>query len=387
MENHFIFHGVGQGLFYFGSIDNGNFNFIYDCGTFDFINQEKVRVKQEIIDKQYKNTQLDFIVISHLHEDHINLLPYIIKNLKKDGKIYLPYFPKAQNYTLAFIAYLIINDIDLNSEEYQLLYEFYIERREGSNLRNYRDNLEFVDENNEEVSFTYPEETENEKRFPMWWFKFYNRHLDENKIKTINDAIKQKIESAGVSTIEEYLSKDFENRKKELQNVFGTIKKTDFVDKTNLNIIKNATSLLLLHHPVYGPATLLSGDAEFDSDLEKRINKGLKKQCHKLDIFQIPHHGSFFNWNSISGNWKFLPKKLIVSFGWPNKHGHPSSYFYTSMKSKILKLNQINFVYYDDDDSLPDIEKEHSFEYYIYNYWHPYYFEPFFDRWVLKTFD
>ena len=77
---------------------------------------------------------------------------------------------------------------------------------------------------------------------------------------------------------------------------------------------------------------------------------------------------------------------LVFSFGWPNAFGHPSSYFYTGVKDKLLKLNQISLVYYNNDKSLSDLEKECSFEYQIHNFRHHRYVW-YLDDWYLKTFD
>ena len=397
MINKFIFHGVGQGLFYFGSIDNGKFNFVYDCGTFDIIDDRKKiyeKVKENIIEGIYKNTKFDFIAISHLHADHINFLPVIIKNLKQDGKIFLPYFPKAKEYEYAFIAYLIfngiepdINDTDSNTSIFQYLYTFYIGRRGRNDIPNY--NLVFIGENEEE---DYPYHQESyllENNFPLWYFKFYNKRLkDYRKLETLNDEIKNLL---GSDTIEDYLKKDYYNGIKQIKAKFE-IKKQDFIDETNINNqITNATSLLLLHHPAFGPATLLTGDIVFDLDLEKRINNGLSKNCEKLEILQIPHHGCKDNWDSISGKWKFKPSNLIISFGWYNSRKHPSSIFYKGIKSKIFKTNQINLVYYDYNESIPETDQEQSFAYQIENYWYPLvplrFYDRWINRWIIRTID
>ena len=68
-NNNFIFHGVGQGLFYVGHLFDKQFNFVYDCGTFDICKKAiaKEIIESDIIQKEYYGKIFDFIAISHLH--------------------------------------------------------------------------------------------------------------------------------------------------------------------------------------------------------------------------------------------------------------------------------------------------------------------------------
>lgn len=70
IETTFVFHNVGQGLFYSGEIkldkDIG-FNFVYDCGsTSSGYIKRVVKSFKSSIDKN----EIDLLVISHLHDDH-----------------------------------------------------------------------------------------------------------------------------------------------------------------------------------------------------------------------------------------------------------------------------------------------------------------------------
>lgn len=379
MCNEFTFHGVGQGLFYSGFLYSKKYNFIYDCGTFDNCRKavKKETIQNEIINKKFDNVELDFIAISHLHEDHVNLLPSMIKKLKKYGKIYLPYFPN--NLINTFKSYLAISDIMPDSDVYQLLHVLY-----GINLESQSENGEYqqyisrvqlirseFSQNPIDIpdySFTIPSdltmEYEGEKFSyrPNWIFKFYNKIASINILNNIEEAIKQQINNTSSKNLEDYINN---NGIDELKKIY----------EYNLGYNHNITSLILIHYPENGPATLLTGDAEFDNTLESRILAGIsdknKQKCSDLKVFQIPHHGSTKNWNLITGDWKYFPDKLVCSFGWPNSHGHPSSIFYTKLKNeklleqgkKTFDINQLTWVYR--DNSLCDDEKEHFFKYII----------------------
>lgn len=96
----FRFHSVGQGLFYSGLLNkkgnNGHsvFSFVYDCGT----DSSPVFLQREIDDYKLllptvggtKQKKLDLLVVSHLHDDHVNGLEYLLKDIEVDTVI-MPY--------------------------------------------------------------------------------------------------------------------------------------------------------------------------------------------------------------------------------------------------------------------------------------------------------
>ena len=75
--NRFIFHKVGQGLFYSGHLSNNQYNFVFDCGS-----DSDKKFLHDAIDNHLPKKDIDFIVLSHLHRDHINGIARIIKNHK-----------------------------------------------------------------------------------------------------------------------------------------------------------------------------------------------------------------------------------------------------------------------------------------------------------------
>jgi len=97
----FIFHNVGQGLFYSGRI-NEKFNFVYDCGSENF-KYLKLAINRYL--NFYKNN-IDMLVISHLHKDHINGLDYLLRH-KKTNICFLPYLTETERlFVLAKIFLL-----------------------------------------------------------------------------------------------------------------------------------------------------------------------------------------------------------------------------------------------------------------------------------------
>ena len=83
---HRIFVPVGQGAFYLEKFEIGEekFNIVYDCGT----STETVNIKSKIRSYFKKNEEIDYVVISHLHKDHIRIF-YIFINIIYIFRIYL----------------------------------------------------------------------------------------------------------------------------------------------------------------------------------------------------------------------------------------------------------------------------------------------------------
>ncbi len=100
-EIDFIYHNVGQGLFYSGEIklqNNTTFRFIYDCGSENtrLVNTSIRRFKQDLRD----DDEIDSLIISHLHSDHVSGLNELFNNFViKD--VILPYFPPIERLLIA----------------------------------------------------------------------------------------------------------------------------------------------------------------------------------------------------------------------------------------------------------------------------------------------
>jgi len=80
------FHPIGQGLFYSSSFylnDNISANVIFDCGS------ENIELIKKGI-KGFNKNNIDVLIISHLHFDHISGLDFLLKN-RIVNTVVLPY--------------------------------------------------------------------------------------------------------------------------------------------------------------------------------------------------------------------------------------------------------------------------------------------------------
>lgn len=119
------FYPIGQGLFYSSSLylnDNISANVIFDCGS------ENIELIKKEIDGFNKN-DIDVLIISHLHFDHISGLEYLLKN-RKVNTVVLPYlFPKER---------ILVQSLNYNKPEWynEFLSNPYTYLNEKENIEN-----------------------------------------------------------------------------------------------------------------------------------------------------------------------------------------------------------------------------------------------------------
>jgi len=102
---------VGQGAFYVEQFEDGT-NVVYDCGT-----STNVEIINDEIQGLFEmGEQIKAIFISHVHEDHINGLPYLLRYCNVEA-IYLPYI-RPEDFTLMRLIFRLEN---ANSFAYKFL--------------------------------------------------------------------------------------------------------------------------------------------------------------------------------------------------------------------------------------------------------------------------
>jgi len=384
--NKFSFHPVGQGLFYTGSILDGYYNFVYDCGK--SINNSKFEV---LIDDFTNHIQeIDFIVISHLHNDHFNGLPMLLdlcrtKNIKIN-KIILPYLYGFRNIAHFLLALSIFDEeVNLNSDEYMELYYLMCGFYNGNIQNNYEIPIEFIDANKNEFSkcvFGYPQLNK-----PIWEFHLLNKKISYLLCKQLDSEIQNLLCAYKMNDLVEFI----ENYKtKALDEIKKIYKKV--LLKLNLNKSKdkfidlNVSSIVMIHYPVVetrntffsnktniyydkyykrkrylccrnecfdileiSPVnfSLLTGDVKFDNYMLNYV-KNLANS--RIAIMQVPHHGSKDNYQQIKGLFADFDY-YVISFGLGNKYNHPNietidCILSDNKSAKIWEVNQLIGLYY-----------------------------------------
>lgn len=383
MMNKFTFHPVGQGLFYSGQLDCDNwdyrrysrYNFIFDCGSLS--GQE---VLYPAIDKYLTDLNkrcVNLCVISHLDKDHYNGLYYLIRNKHICiDKILLPYLP--DNNMLRFVVLVgqfysateQFNDNDYSNLRHILgLYGIGDIRYDVTPIILNRENLTDNYKSGEYQCLKYEIEDDILKYY--WQIECYNKTLCENKWQELTKRVLSLLRENNFANITDMLNFNPESIAR-IAKIYGEVFKN-----------KNVTSIVMKHHPLYDGVGLypncccelpyrltyyerkyfdreidlfgrknanisvLTGDMEFDESLRQIVFGNY----NGINVLQIPHHGSYKNFESVKLP-DYFESKSIISFGLGNRFGHPNKR--TIEKLKCIKYNDMIFVH-----------QNASYEYYI----------------------
>ena len=363
------FHSVGQGLFYscLLSARNGRnidkFSIVYDCGGIGISNNiiaqaEITNLKTYFKDSSPKTKCLDLLVLSHLHDDHINGLQYLLENVSVKMLV-MPYISEADCILAAsssemmtpflaefysdpvetLISYgvqqiILTNDHDGDIESAQAKYEAYenitqqdspefslgipgiIDIKSDYNPRKYLCN-------NSIVAFLGDSFEISLKHF-LWKLIFQNLPIDKKSLGRFYQYIDGFRAKNGYINVRGIIHDKALLRK--IANIYSE----------KMGWHHNQTSVMLIHFPTslkgicvnsqWPPtnkvATLLTGDIILPSkyvDLGK-IDEG--EHSTKIAVLQVPHHGGEENWVSYSWLGKG-PYFSVVSYGLANSSLHP----------------------------------------------------------------
>ncbi len=360
----FRFHNVGQGLFYSGILNKKDskshalFSFVYDCGTdssMTFLESEIDSFKLLLPTNEKK---LDLLVISHLHDDHVNGVECLLKDIKvdtvvmpyiDDGLKSLPLVESSANSDFLRTFYLDpVNWFSLMGvRRVMLLGAEGIEQKE-INIASERpldnDDSDFqVDPESvlrtdsvDETSIIYLRNLASIKCSKYCWeFKFENLKLDSKLIDLYKNIVK-----------------DYIGKYKTLENILKDKKitkalRTDIIK--NCRDILNRTSVVFLHRPkadkviaqlnicncnpcgYLSPvksnkdiwySTVLTGDIELKKKESFQILP-IDPDEHRYLVIQFPHHGAKNDCN-INYFSELHTVTMVLSYGITNKFGHPS---------------------------------------------------------------
>ena len=308
------FYPVGQGGFYFERIAcNGDVKtIVYDCGSVigKTKNGPTPELKKCIINSGLG--KVDFLVVSHLDEDHINGIPvletYLKQNSSKQPILLMPkptpfdkvlLFKNASEESVSWylnaaaqdrIIY-ITDEIIVDNTDDPIILESSVSGYTFSHTKNFA-----------------PFRKVNGK-IP-WLLKFYvHRNKYKGKLQKDDENL---IDS--IKTID-----DFKQNKDDLKNIY---------DKVKYN--QNGSSMSMASLPFYAKdnmrdsfATWLNGDARLKTRKEMSAIELHFSCLDGLDVdFQVPHHGSHLNIQHLPNNVN--DARTYIWAGFDNQYGHPS---------------------------------------------------------------
>lgn len=364
MEADLIFHNVGQGLFYSGQIrcdDGSNFNFVYDCGATDKHWKDRSLTLDTCIDRYTKylnNKNVDMLVISHFHHDHINGIEKLLeKNNVQD--VIIPFY----TFEERFVTYFSDEVEDITDEQLRFLlnpYQFFLDRNvERIIVIRHEENRDGMNDstiNLDDLNSNIPDESE-----------YAELQTFKGKITLIADdkPLKKACWSFAFFADDKFKGKfDQKKAKKEITNLKNATTKQSRQNaiqgiKSSYNISSaqmNETSMIMVHkfdshlnhiypflhhsHPKYYPSYdchhvlrrasnhihILTGDFDFKktsswNSVAKHFGTFLNVDA---SIKQIAHHGSIDNWDNDILTHTPKNNLCVIPYGTKNTYGHPA---------------------------------------------------------------
>lgn len=326
------FHSIGQGAFYTEEFDD--FTIVYDCGS----DRNIPLIKKEIRNTFAPNQTINAVFISHLHDDHVNGLEYLLDYCNVE-RIFLP---------------LISKEVRLNQHVYQAIkrtpplpiVQSILNLDENDRPYIGETQIIFVPETGDDSQSELAGDAQNFKKVNTkillqkpkiglpstkeWVFIPFNfRYLSRS------DLLKKKLITKGLdyNSIEEFESiwKNSAKRKK-LKEIYESIPGS--LNTNSLTLYSGPeinTKKHYLHRSTffchrYGNWHLSGGlyFGDFDAKGKQKWNQFTTNYGRYWDLVgtvQIPHHGSRLNYNrEINMN---KPKISIISAGYSNRYRHP----------------------------------------------------------------
>lgn len=388
----FRFHKVGQGLFYSGILNTGAgrsnrvFNFVYDCGS----ESPKIFRDREIDD--YKmllpnrrtsgGKELDLLVISHLHDDHVNGLDRLLDGVKVDTVV-MPYTSDGlllmarlesrndeaflQTFYTDPISWfvgkgvrrVILIGADIQEEEHRRAWN-------GEDRTDDRFGVQIDPDGvlgSEEIDGTqvlyYESHLKMHSHCFCWMFQFENLAMSGNKLVEYINVVERYKQSKNLVLEDMLRSKRLINElKNKIKEECGNIlNRTSVVMEhgPTEDTSRQVWNTIYIHRPwIYvhkrGPKfqeigipcmsvhnmTILTGDVELKNQEEMDLlSDGPCKYCL---VLQYPHHGS--RNNSVEKFTHRDPSTIVLSYGIVNRYGHPNEEDFLGQPRHIVLVNE-----------------------------------------------
>lgn len=338
MELTRVIHPIGQGGFYTETFSNAAgevFNVVYDCGSGTAAPKDIISYLEQYYPKNQKKN-IDAVFISHLHEDHVNGLAWLLENTTVK-RLFLPQLTddvlleallhncinatkgkSSVNNFLLSIYGNSSNEIDLQiiqirpkENEYSIGND-----RIGDNARNNSIDLAGKLGNSYGTGTIF--------RYKQWLFIPFNSPAKPLKQGSFYDYLKDKANNGQDFKLED-IGGIYQNHpqlcKKAYEEYFGkghnSYSMTLFSGTENPALSPHCRKYCMLKHNVcpkdcdclcgnFSPNFLYTGDFEpnkSDQNNEKYIDKlmqSLKSMnlWHTIRGTQVPHHGSRNNFSS-----------------------------------------------------------------------------------------
>lgn len=345
---------VGQGAFYreVFQFDDGRHTLVYDCGS----STDRSIVEQQIENDFSKDEIIDAVFISHLDEDHINGLPFLLKYCRvqklffplittKD-KVYLKLNALLSTGERGFLYHFIQNPYNaLTSLRLNHSPHFFLISTEQDEGWNDIDAPRILSGDN--VAGTLDLDLSEKMDWELIPFNFRQK----DRIETLKAAIAEIFHCRGECSeenLEELICYSSENKDK-LKEVYRRVRVNFNTNSMTLFSGRRdhrfSQSYALPKHFCCcnccrkENGCLYLGDYDTSGAAKwEMLRKAYDKYWKYIGCIQIPHHGSSHNYNEEISN---LDAINIISAGMKNSYRHPHS---SVIKDLIMKDRTVHIV-------------------------------------------
>lgn len=363
------FHPVGQGSFFTEEILVNNkckFAIVYDCGATERYN--KNNLLQDTV-KEF-SSKVDYIVLSHLHDDHINGVRFL-QTERNMTKILLPKLTRDRE--ICVTVHNCLSAYESHTSGYYRTYaevEQYLQEKGklvhiplGGNANVKQDTNA---QENRSISSVLSLTDEgcilslNDSKIGLKWkYKFRNAQSnDETKIVSRLKCIPEIMYGSEIDE-EKIVNAFFHNDEgviAKIANAYGPSAKRN---QTSLmmfsgpcdpesfreSFTREISYPLLCHRSIFSAneyyklsCCLYCGDLSLNAE-KNAILQYYKEEWKYIEIIQVPHHGAMKDFdNSLVA----APKVFFVSYGTKNKYNHPNSNVTTAIVNSGCLLFYVN---------------------------------------------
>lgn len=340
--SHKTFYAIGQGGFFSEILQHENEEvvIVYDCGSVD----SGTRIETEI--KKFPYKTIDYLIISHLDDDHINYIE-ALKNRRTINHVVLPKLDVLDK-AFFFGKFCEVDEI-LNTYFTTILKSNLIEIT--SQNQEDDDNPIIIEENHapqqiphsRPLGVFYLNSKKDKSRLPLWLLKFY---VDSAKYhgKKGEDKLDDKENEliGSIDSVQE-LKKHLDELKEIYEKVRGRMNGSSMA-------MVSAPNIYLHHYPFYREldmdcrcrnyATWMNGDIILKKEDEvKRIVHHYKDFFLLHFDYQLQHHGSHHNFcRAIT---EFSEMEIYVYYGYDNSYGHPSGTVLRKLKNNGIAIHDL----------------------------------------------
>lgn len=343
--SHKTFYAIGQGGFFSEvlQMDNEEVVIVYDCGSVD----SGTRIETEI--KKFPYKTIDYLVISHLDDDHVNY----IDTLKKQRTINHVVLPKIDYLDRAFFFGKFCETDKILNTYFNTILSSNIIEISSQNQEDNEDSI-IIEDNREYSPISHNrslgtlnlKNKKGESKIPLWLLKFYvdpARYHGKNGEDKLDDDEKKLIDS--IDSVKE-LKKHLDELKKIYEKIRGRMNGSSMAMVSAPNLRLHPYHYFLDEYALntdFGHrnyATWMNGDIILKKEDEvKRIVQHYKEFFPLRFDYQLQHHGSHHNFcRAIT---EFSEMEIYVYYGYDNSYGHPSGTVLRKLKNDKIKIHDL----------------------------------------------